>query len=283
MTVPLARTIPLLAGLLGAAAVSCKASDTTSSTTPGDAGAACTMLFGTPNEHTGLGPDQCVPQCGWGPDAFAPPSYSATFIQSLVDDWTLATPYPPLTSDPYAGPAPSADPPDTVCGVLPGASVGASRSYTLVTYPSTSAASAAGAHVTHYGHCGVCSTLANLAVYMRNDDLVAPVRSCGLQTSPDGGNADVACLMAMGFDWPCAQAWAYNTANTRTVCLSPCLANLTASYNEPDGSLNPCLQCDEDESGPVFKAVAGRTRRNSGVPNAICRPCGEVQPLVQQY
>lgn len=26
-----------------------------------------------------------------------------------------------------------------------------------------------------------------------------------------------------------------------------------------DGRLNACLQCDEDRSGPVFKATAGRT------------------------
>lgn len=50
----------------------------------------------------------------------------------------------------------------------------------------------------------------------------------------------------------------------------------------PCGS-KPCIQCDEDRSGPVFKIVAGRTRRNSGLPNAICRPCSEVQPLVHDY
>ncbi len=137
--------------------------------------------------------------------------------------------------------------------------------------------------MTHFGHCGVCSTLANLAVYMRNDDLTAPVRACGFQTSSDGGNADVTCLMAMGFDLPCAQAWAYDTAHTADVCLSVCLENLTAPYNEPDGALSPCIACDEDQSGPVFKAVAGRTRRNSGIPNAICRPCDQVQPLVHSY
>ncbi len=264
------------------ASASCKSADTTA--TPADAGAPCTTLFGTPNAHTGLDASSCAPQCGWGADAFVPPTYDDAFVQSLLSDWVLATPFPPLTSDPYAGPPPPADPPATVCGVLPGAAASTPRSYTLVTYPSADAATAAGAHVTHFGHCGVCSTLANLAVYIRNDDLVAPVRSCGLQPSADGGDGgDVTCLEALGFDLPCAQAWAYNTAHTRDVCTTPCFANLTAPYNEPDGALNACLQCDEDMSGPVFKVVAGRTRRNSGVPNAICRPCGEVQPLVQAY
>ena len=36
-------------------------------------------------------------------------------------------------------------------------------------------------------------------------------------------------------------------------------------------SLNKCLQCDEDKSGPVFKSVAGRARRNSGLTSAINR------------
>jgi hypothetical protein len=118
---------------------------------------------------------------------------------------------------------------------------------------------------------------------MRNDDLTAPVRACGLQTSADGGDADVTCLEALGFDLPCAQIWAYDTANTRTQCIAPCIADLEAPYNEPDGAINACLECDEVESGPVFQAVAGRDRRNSGIPNAICRPCSEVQPLVHQY
>ena len=42
--------------------------------------------------------------------------------------------------------------------------------------------------------------------------------------------------------------------------------------NKPDGSLNDCLQCDEDVSGPNFKFFSGRTRRNSGIPSAIMRP-----------
>ncbi len=247
---------------------------------------SCEVLFGTPNAATGLGSNQCQPQCVCGADAFVPPAYGAAFVQALVDDWELATPYPPLTASPYDGGAPPPDdPPGTVCGVLPQADGGGPPTpYTLVTYASQDEAAAAGAKVTHFGHCGVCSTLANLAVYMRNDDLVAPVRACGVAPmAADGGNADVSCLMQLGFDLPCAQAWAYDTANTRVACLSPCLANVTAGYNEPDGALNPCIQCDEDESGPVFKAVAGRTRRNSGIPNAICRPCSEVQPLVHAY
>ena len=47
-------------------------------------------------------------------------------------------------------------------------------------------------------------------------------------------------------------------------------------HHNPDGSLNDCIQCDEDQSGAVFKAIAGRTRRNSGLASALCRPCDSV-------
>jgi hypothetical protein len=155
------------------------------------------------------------------------------------------------------------------------------RPYDLVTYPSEEAARAAGAKVTHFGRCGVCSSLANLATYVRQNDLTAPVRECGLS----GGSEDehVACLQALGFERPCAQAWYWDTVHTKEKCLGVCLAELANPYQRPDGTLNPCVQCDEDESGAVFKAVAGRTRRNSGLPNALCRPCSEVRPLVHAY
>jgi len=288
---PLRSLLPILALAASLLTPSCKADDagaTPDAGEPADAGDAgdtgpCTILFGKPNAATGLGTSQCQPQCVCEGKDFVPPTYSAAFIQALLDDWTLAHPYPPLTSDPYAGPPPADDPPGTVCAVLPQGNAGTKpRPYTLVTYPSQAAALAAGAKVTHFGHCGVCSTLANLAVYMRNDDLGAPVKQCGLESGSDGGG-DVACLEQLGFDLPCAQAWAYDTANTRNVCLQTCLSSLSDPYNMPDGALSPCIACDEDESGPVFKAVAGRTRRNSGIPNAICRPCSQVQPLVHEY
>jgi hypothetical protein len=253
----------------------------------GDGGVdACAGLFGRPIAATGLSAAECQPQCTCGGTTFAPPAYDDAFIQSLIDDWVPATPFAPLDSDPYAAAPPAEDPPATVCAVLPAAAGSTPRPYTLVTYASADEARAAGAAVTHFGHCGVCSTLANLAVYLRLNDMTAPVRDCGLRMGADGGSdfdADVACLEELGFDRPCAQIWAYDTQNTRRACLSICLSTLDDPYNLPDGALNPCIQCDEDQSGPVFKAVAGRTRRNSGLPNAICRPCSEVRPLLHAY
>ncbi len=40
---------------------------------------------------------------------------------------------------------------------------------------------------------------------------------------------------------------------------------------------------DEDKSGPIFKATSGRTRRNSGLPTALCCPCNTVTPVTHRY
>jgi len=242
----------------------------------------CAVLFGRPSAQTGLGDAQCRPSCACGATVWTPPAYGAAFVDSLVTAWAPESPFPPLSADPYASPAPPDDPPGTVCAVLPTGPAGAApRPYRLDTWPTEAAARAAGARPTHFGRCGVCSTLANLAVYMRENDLTAPVRACGLSSATF--EANVACLQGLGFDLPCAQVWAYNTAHTRSACLAPCLAALDQPYHLPDGRLNDCLRCDEERSGAVFKGVAGRTRRNSGLPNALCRPCAEVQPLVHDY
>ncbi len=254
----------------------------TRSVGPGADAGEGTVLFGRPNDQTGLTAAQCQPSCGSGSTIYTAPDYSQAFTNALLTNWILLAPYPPLTADPYASPPPPSDPPDSVCGVLPMATTDSGpRPYALVTYPSETAAYEAGARPTNFGHCGLCSTLANLAVYMRVNDLTAPVRDCGLNTNTPADN--IACLQAIGFDLPCAQIYYYNTANTRSVCLSECLTALGEPYNLPDGGLNPCLQCDQDQSGPVFEGVAGRTRRNSGLANAICRPCSEVRPLLHDY
>lgn len=270
---PLLRPPALLAAALALAAC------TGSPAPPAD---SCSVLFGQPAAATGLTAAQCGPQCACGGTTWTPPTYDAPFVARLVSGWTLDNPPGLLTTDPYASPAPPEDPPDTVCAVFPTAPATASpRGYRLDTHASEAAARAAGASPTHFGRCGVCSSLANLAVYVRENDLTAPVRACGI--SSPAFEANVACLEALGFERPCAQIWAYNTANTRAKCLSTCLALLSAPYHLPDGRLNDCILCDEVQSGAIFKAVAGRTRRNSGLPNALCRPCSEVRPLVHAY
>jgi len=67
------------------------------------------------------------------------------------------------------------------------------------------------------------------------------------------------CLKNLGFSDMCASIWEYNIKNTRNHCWKPCiLAFITnAPNNNPDGTLNDCLQCDEDLSGPNFKYFSG--------------------------
>jgi hypothetical protein len=118
---------------------------------------------------------------------------------------------------------------------------------------------------------------------MRVNDLTQPVRQCALDWISGPPEDHLACIAALGFDAPCAQIWYYNTVHTRVACLTPCMNSFNAPYNNADGSLNDCLACDEEASGPVFKAVAGRTRRNTGIPNAICRPCSEAPAILHDY
>jgi hypothetical protein len=264
--------------VLALLSAACGVKGAAASSTSSSGACTTTKLFGRPNDKTGLDATECVPSCGCGASAWTEPAWTQDKIASLLT-WTLLNPPAELTSDPYASP-PSPAPDGSVCAVQavdPGA-----RTYRLATYPSDRAATADGAIVTHWDGCGTCSTLADLAVYARELDLTTPVRQCGLDHANDFAG-DVTCLEALGFTPPCAEIWAYNTNNTRNQCLSPCIASLSKPYQNPDGSLNDCLQCDEDKSGPVFKAVAGRTRRNTGIASALCRPCSEVHRIAHDY
>lgn len=244
---------------------------------PPDAGCQA-ALFGRPVPQTGLGPEQCTPSCECGGARWESPVWSQARLDALRA-WTLEAPFPEVTVDPYASAPPPR--PAAVCAVvvtdLP------ARKYRLEDFADEAAARDAGAFLTHHAACGVCSTLEDLRVYAADPDLGAPVRQCGIDTFSQGFEANVRCLEGLGFTRPCAQIWAWNTANTRRKCLEPCLLLGDAPYHLPDGGLNECLACDEKQSGPVFKAVAGRTRRNTGIASAMCRPCGESAPVPHDY
>lgn len=236
----------------------------------------CTTSFGVPNDKTGLDEATCRPTCGCGDATWTAPTWSSERIAELLA-WTLLDPPPELAADPY--PTPPAVAPG-VCAVRVVDRV--AKTYRLESFASRAEAEASGATMTHDDRCGLCSSLADLAVYASRPDLTEPVRSCGLEAGADL-DKNVACLQALGFSRPCAQIWAYNTRYTRSQCLGVCLSLLTAPYHQEDGGLNACLLCDEQKSGPVFKAVAGRTRRNTGVPSSMCRPCSEVVRLEHRY
>jgi hypothetical protein len=187
-----------------------------------------------------------------------------------------------VDGDPYViwqSKEPPLPPAGTVCGVRFEQD---QVHYHLATFGTTAAARAAGFAITHFGACGTCSTLQDLAVYLERPDLTAPVRWCGIRTD---ASASLTCLENLGFSTPCAQTWLYNLQNTRRRCLGVCAWSWIRGEapTRADGSLNACLQCDEDRSGPVFKATAGRTRRNSGIQSSIPRPTDDVAPVVHDY
>ena len=258
-------------GGVDAAADADVAADLASTDAHTDVGEACVPLFGAPGDRTGVSSDQCGTTCGC--DAVT----ARTLDESEVDGWLrwqLAEPFPELAEDPYAADAPPAAG-DVVCALSFDADTG--------TYTVQTRTEVGDGVLTHSGPCGACSTLEDLAVYVRNPDLTEPVRTCGLMAVTGSEDDSRACLEEIGFTPACAQIWFFNTRNTRMKCLEPCITALNAPYHNEDGSLNDCLACDEEESGPVFKAYAGRTRRNSGLASGICRPCETVTAVAHDY
>jgi hypothetical protein len=216
---------------------------------------------------------------------WVPPVYNKTVWTAFASK-TLLNPLPPLTRNPY-----NATPPinttwvDSVCALHyphPG-----NRSvYTLKTYPSKAAAEKAGSFVTHLHPCGYCSTARDLSVYMQYEDLTNPVRDCALKSFISFDWA-VTCLSKIGFTPECSTTWLYDAENTRKDCLDVCLKAWIehTPNNLPVNSttLSPCIECDEVRSGPVFKVVAGRTRRDSGLRSNINRPVASVYEVEHYY
>jgi hypothetical protein len=244
---------------------------------PGKVDAGCDgALFGQPVPMTGLDGTQCAGTCSCS--GFTSRDFTAAQLEALTA-WTLAQPFAELTSNPYAEAVPERDP--GVCAVV--VEDLAARRYHLETFADPAAAADAGAVLTHHDACGRCSTLADFAVLVRDRDVGVPVKKCGVDSFGAPIERLVACIEGLGFTRPCAQAWAWNVRNTQGKCLEPCLFIGDGPYHQADGTLNACLACDEKVSGAVFKAVAGRTRRNTGLASSICRPCSETRPVAHDY
>jgi hypothetical protein len=232
------------------------------------------LMFGIPNNKTGLSTSVCKPVCECGDFA------STSFTQAQLDDlktWVLYDTISELSVNPYDFPVITL--PESVCAIK--VEDLNAKIYSLQNYNSPKEALADGAILTHYDACGKCSTLQDFVVYADNIDIGSDVRQCILANFTSPFDTLVACIETLGFTKPCAQIWAYNAKNTQAECLAVCLADTT--YNKPNGQLSDCLQCDETKSGPVFKAVSGRTRRNTGIASSICRYCEEVQYVPHDY
>jgi hypothetical protein len=246
----------------------------------------CKGLYGSPNASTGLDTDVCFPSVE-GVRTWTPRAWDAAGFAELLS-WTLDTPPSVPTESPYETTPDLTPDANAVCAVM----VTGDHTYRLQTFTeatvaaSIEAAQTAGGFITHGGACGACSSLADLEVYARIPDQTDPVRSCAMSNlGAPVEDTDVCIQESVGFTPPCSRVWAYNAINDGELCREICLISLIdmEPYNQEDGSLNSCLQCDEDVSGPVFKASAGRTRRNSGLASAICRPCETVWRIDHLY
>ncbi len=231
-------------------------------------------LFGNPNDANGMSPGECRQEIVAEDDIWHAPEYTPADVAELRS-WTLLDAPTKTKVNPYDDPDAHLNPAGEVCGMVVQDAI--AKTYTLQTFDSVADAHAAGAQVTHGGACGTCSSLQDLAVYIDTPDLTTPVRSCAMRSVFGLNGANKRCLEnKVGFTEACSETWYYNTLNTRKECLKTCLSSMKDPFLDEDGSLNACIQCDEDQSGPVFKAVSGRTRRNSGLPSSLCRPADSV-------
>ncbi len=185
-----------------------------------------------------------------------------------------------IVQNPYEAAIINKQNPHAVCGIIYNND---RSSYTTKTYTNQEIAKKEQAHITHLGKCGTCSSLQDLAVYLKKPDLTKPGKKCAMLSWLK--SASVLCFERLGFSKPCALTWYYNARNTAKKCFWTCMASFVKneSSNLSDGSLNTCLQCDQDESGPGFVDSAGRTRRNSGLISSIGRSVKEIAHIVHDY
>ncbi len=239
----------------------------------------CEGFFGAPNEKTGIEEGLCGPVCTCANGEFAP-EYDEAFVASLKE-WKLLNPPEELTEDPYANPDAYPRRDDQFCAVM--VENREEKTYRLQTFDTLEEMENAGGILTHTTACAKCSSLNSLAFLIEMPDQTDPLRNCGLKGL--GGDIEqvVDCIVELGFERPCAQVNAYNILNTSEHCGTICMQLLAEPYQEEDGALNECIQCDEDNAGDIFRALAGRARRNAGIPAALCRPCENMTHIIHKY
>lgn len=174
---------------------------------------------------------------------------------------------------------------------------------------------------THTGSCGVCSSAQDLATNL-SPTVLQDSGACSTQAAimiqnpsnfPTLLPSTTMCYQALGFSDDCAFLWASNSVNILmelsvvTQSKDPsgayppyegpasCVAchDLDCSANPLNPAclsptvpgtcdLAPCVACDEEASGPVFLAYAGRIRRNSGIVGGVIkRPCAVIADIDQ--
>ena len=217
---------------------------------------------------------------------FSPMTYNSTVYDAFAAKDCVNLPTE-LVTDPYIGyngtvPVPFG--PDAVCGVK---YLDSERhTYKLQNFTSIDEAHSNGAFVTHKAACNKCSSLADLSAFMSQPDLTDPIRKCEVEHL-NNKNKTLECMYKnMNLSRPCTQTFFYNAIYDKKFCETICLVDFIEKIPNnlpPDNRLNDCLQCDEDEAGPIFKLYAGRNRRDSGLNSSIIRPTSQVFRIIHDY
>ena len=142
-------------------------------------------------------------------------------------------------------------------------------------YASKEEAHAAGMRAINGGSCGECSNPHDIEIYnATRNTLTGSTKRCSFLYLFFGEWAARECMKSVDFTPGCNECWIENIkCDLNTKCLWICLRSTMNGdeRNKPDGSLNDCLQCDEDVCGPDYVKCAGANRRRSGIVSDIDR------------
>lgn len=143
-------------------------------------------------------------------------------------------------------------------------------------FPNASEAHAAGQFVEHCGQCGKCSNEHDIAIYNTTaESLTNAATKCAFWSFVGKERVRSCLLNKVGFTSDCNDCWVDNVMCDRYSCQWICLLSILSGQRKnepgPEGTLNPCLECDEKLCGPAFIKCAGANRRRSGISSDIGR------------
>lgn len=152
--------------------------------------------------------------------------------------------------------------------------------YKMTTFKDRKSALEADARITHTGSCGLCSTAQDLALYL-TEDFTQAGKICATK-GVFNEEAGLNCYIELGMTPDCAKIWNYDGLYDSKQCGKICMGDITSPNNgpAPECALSSCLECDEEEAGPIFSAYGGRTRRRSGLLSEIVRNCDSIARIV---
>lgn len=156
------------------------------------------------------------------------------------------------------------------CGVPPDSNDGIG-----ITYPSKKDMEDAGAIKLHKGPCGMCSNLDDKEAYNKTALTLTTISKKASYSSVFSAKIAKKKMGKANLTSKCVDCWVENMQQTIIHCFGKCIFGSRASCGK-DGTLTPCLYCDEVHSGMYFRQCAGMTRRRAGIQTDICRKPGEI-------